>query len=735
MRHPPDRETQGFTLIEVLVALSLLAGLFYMVGPLLTRSTQANRQTVLAAGANSSITRLGEQIAQDIRGGETLIARASVNSLDMYKLRTEILFDLDRGYDRYQGKTLHIRSNAFASYVGQQVMIVGSQGEYMPTRVLSSTPQGTGSVVEFDCRMTMPGGITAFTFGQLKLAMTARGLARTKTENGTATTQIVATNVDKLVFEPTYGSAAGRFTTTEKAPTPRLNDQKIDGMNYAITSNEEQPVMSAGYVQLGLPGIYPWPCDANPVAPPNNLGKLGLNITLNGELTAPPTLRPTVYVSGPGLSTTVTAFGARAYDKLTAGTYVSSANPITAGSTIYDPRVGRSPARIGNGLQETIFVDYTIRKGRVVVQVTGLPTPPPASGLITFTGPETVQVPAQTGAQEVRLTPGAYGINADPVGAYVPTVSISTLTVESTTNTVVTINYAIPRGAVSVQITGLSGAWTGGSFVRLVGPETAAIPVANGTSTITLQPGQYTVQAEDAGTYKPTVSSPTVQVNSNQTATLRVDYADSTTPDPPGSDPPGSGVPMPPPTTPGDPPGVGIPENTVTLRFNAAFSDRHITHMTLKSVSTGRVWWLDLQSYSGRPAGGTRVGKAKYSWGALPARSSIAEIRVPAGKYVITDINTKGDGYSIFVIGVQVVANSGQVKISNPSQDYEKSFGNYKSIALNSIFEVGPGNYDFVTGIDSRINLGLASGGQWLNVECNALESLLPEWGCVDNLP
>lgn len=726
MRHPPDPKAQGFTLIEVLVAVALLAGLFYSIGPLLTRSTQANRQTVLAAGANSSITRLGEQIAQDIRSGESLIARASVNSLDMYKIRTEILFDLDRGYDRYQGKTLHIRNNAFANYVGQQVMIVGSQGEYMPARVLSSTPQGTGSVVAFDCNMNMPGGITAFTFGQLKLAMTAQGLARTKTENGTATTQIVATNVDKLVFEPTYGSATGRFTATEKAPTPRQNDQKLDGVNYAITSNEEQPVMAAGYVQLGLPGIYPWPCDANPVAPPNNLGKLGLNVTLNGELTAPATLRPTVYVSGPGLSTTVTTFGARAYDKLTAGAYVGSANPITAGSTIYDPRIGRSPAQIGNGLQQTIFVDYVIRKGVVRVQVNGLPTPPPASGLVTFSGPETVQVPAQTGAQEVRLTPGTYGINADPVGAYVPTVSVSTLTVNSTTNTTVTINYVIPKGTVSVQITGLSGAWTGGSFVRLVGPETVAIPVANGTSTVTLQPGQYAVQAEDAGTYKPTVSASTIQVNSNQTSTLRIDYADSAPPAPDPSDPPTPGIPGNPNPNPEPPPTAG----STRMRFNAGFSDRHVTTLKLRKVSTGEVLSLPIQSYSGRSAGQFRYNGVTYKWGALPPKITIAQVDLTPGKYVVDDIMTKGSGYSIVSIGISASRNTNNITITNPSRDWENAFRQYKSIGIGSTFEVGSGEYDFVTGVDPNINLGLASGGQWLNVECSGGQ-LIPDYGCV----
>ncbi|KQR11260.1 type II secretion system protein J [Deinococcus sp. Leaf326] len=568
MRHPPDK-TRGFTLIEVLVAIALLAGLFYSVGPLLTRSTQANRQTVLAAGANSSITRLGEQIAQDIRGGETLLASASVNSLDMYKLRQEIVFDLNRGHDRYQGKTLHILNNAFASYVGKDVMIVGSQGEYMPTRVVSSTPDGTGSVVEFSCNMNMPGGITAFTYGQLKLEKTAQGLVRTKTDNGVSAAQVVATNVDKLVFEPTYGAAAGRFTATAKAPAPRLSNQKLDGVNYAITSSDEQPVMAAGYVQLGLPGIYPWPCNANPVAPPNNLGKLGLNVTLNEELVGPATLRPRVYVRGPGLSTTKTTFGAQVYDKIAAGTYIGSADPITVGNIIYDPRVARSPAKIGNGLQETIFVDYTVRKGRVVVQVSGLPTPPPASGLVTFSGPETVQVPAQTGAQEVRLTPGTYGINADPIGAYVPTVSVSTLVVDSTTNTVVTINYAVPKGSINVQVTGLPATYTGGSSIRVSGPESATIPAANGGATLLLVPGQYTVQADDAGTYKPTISTTTLQVDSNKTTTVTINYADSTPPVPGG--PPLPGDPVVP--VPGGPPIPGGPPAPTDGNFALYFYD------------------------------------------------------------------------------------------------------------------------------------------------------------------
>lgn len=728
MPYPPPRRTQGFTLIEMLVAVALLAGLFYAVGPLLTRSTQANRQTVLAAGTNTSLTRLGEQVAHDIRGGETLLARASITSLDMYKIRDQIRFNLAPGSDRYQGKTLHILDNAFAGSVGKQVMIIGSQGEYMPTRVLSSTPQGTGSIVAFDCNMNMPGGITAFTFGGLKLEMTPRGLARTKTENGVPTTQLVATNLSKLTFKPTYGATAGTFTTTPKAPTPRVSDQKLDGVNYALTSSDEQPVLAAGYVPLGLPGIYPWPCDANPVAPPNNLGKLGLNVTLNGELVAPATLRPTVYVSGPGLSTTVTTFGARVFDKIAAGTYVSSANPITVGNTIYDPRVGRSPARVGNGLQETTFVDYTIRKGRVTVQVTGLPTPPPSSGLVTFTGPETVQVPVQTGSQEIRLTPGTYGVNADPVGAYVPTVSTSTLTVGSTTNTVVTVNYAIPKGAVNVQVTGLPATYTGGAFVHLSGSEMATVPAVNGSSTITLQPGQYTVQADDAGTYKPAISATVIQVNSNQTTTVQITYTNTAPPEPDPALPPTTPTPSNPDPEPTLPPS----QNTVTMRFRAGFNDRNVTRLTLRNINTGQAWWIDIQSFSGRSTGSRKIGDRKYSWEALPESVIAGEVKVPPGKYMVQEIATQGRGYSVAAVGFMVNRNTNQIKIINP-RNYENSFEQYKSISINSQFQVADGEYDFVTGVDPNINGGFASGGQWINVECNSNSILIIEYGCITN--
>ena len=521
MKSPPSYSFRhGFTLIEVLIGTALLALLFASVTLLMNRSAQASRASSLAAQSNTSLTRLGEQLGQGLSSGQVILKQASRSRLDLLRLSQKTVLTLADGESRGSKSSLKVKGSALNALSGKPVVVVSSTGDYLLTRIASSTPAGSDSQVVFSCLISLPGNLSVYSYKTLTLEE-AGGLKRTEEGVG----QVVGAGVRSVRFEPVYGASAGQFAATATAPAMYQDSERLTAISYALTSNGEQPLTSAGTARINVAGFREWGCDENPAAPANNLGKLQVNVLYKGQTTGPSGVTPGVGVSGPGTAQNINTWTRQTFENLDAGTYSVSAPSITQGELIYDAAVTGSPATVGNGKQGTVNVNYLVRKGRINLEIAGLPSTPPASGEVRFSGPDNLSVPARNSTPTVELTPGDYAVSADPIGEYEPEISTPNLHVTSTTNDTIKVTYGIPKGSVNLQITGLPTPSPASGYVRVSGPEAQNVAAQTGTSTLTLKKGTYSITADQIGEYEPSVSSSSVTVGKNTSTTVTVSYA------------------------------------------------------------------------------------------------------------------------------------------------------------------------------------------------------------------
>lgn len=491
MEQVPHTQSAGFTLIEILVGVALIALLFVSLTAVVARSAQASRTSSVNSMNNTSITKIGEQLGDDLSRGTNILHRASTTTLDLYRLGERIPLQQAPGADRFGKKTVTFLGSPFAALVGKPVIITNNRGKYVRTQVISSTTSGTSSTVTMGCNLSLEGTLTAYPYKTLSFDGTSN---LTRTENGIGS--VVAQNVKYVKFEPMYGQTAGTFPTSSSSPVMHKDGQALSMINYGVVGLGDPQVTAIGSARVNLAALTAVDCDDNPSTPANNLGKLQVNVLLNGEPTAPAGLNPNVTVIGPQALNNITTFDTRVFERLTAGTYTASAPLITSGSTIYDPTITNNPGTVGDGRQATINVNYKVRKGRLQLQIVGLPDPTPGSGTVSINGPDPQSIPAANGTTPVQLTPGGYTITATPVGGYIPTVSQPSLTVTSSTNTTVTVTYTDPNALLTLQVNGLPAGTV--TTLDASGPEYRSIDVTTASSTSTsLQKGTYTITAPD----------------------------------------------------------------------------------------------------------------------------------------------------------------------------------------------------------------------------------------------
>lgn len=816
---PPSHthRTSGFTLVELMIGTALLVLLFATVTVMVTRSAQASRASSIAASTNASMTKLGEQLGSELSTGQVILRSASKQRLDLLRLGRAVPVTLADGATRKNTYSLKLKGNGLSALVGQPVVVVGSAGDYMVTRVTNVVPSGGTSQAVFSCLMSVPGNLTVYPFNSLSLEQSG-GLKRTLDGVG----QVVGSNVRSVTFEPVYGKTSWVFGSTPASPASHYDNQRLSAINYALTSTDEQPVTSAGTARLNLAAFNEWGCTVNPSSPKNNLGKLQVNVLYNGSTTGPSGVVPGVGVSGPGMSQNITAWTRRAFENLDAGTYSVSAPSIPSGELLYDATVTGSPASVGNGRQGTVNVNYLIRKGKVNVAISGLPSPGPASSTVNFSGPDSTSLPAQNGTRQLELTPGDYSVSAGPVGDYEAEISDPSLHVTSLTNKTITVTYAVPKGDINLQITGLPTPPPATGYVRVNGPESKVVAAQTGSTTLNVKKGSYTVTADQIGEYEPSVSTSSVTVGKNTSTTVTVSYAlpkgplsvevqglpagtavpvsvsgpESTSLNVPSGSKataslkqgtysvsapemsvggttyipspanatvtlgksganhvvtyaaggaggtPGSGGG----TSTGTPGGEGgLPGGLAVVRVQVSYSDQTPTKIRLTNVDSGQSYSADVQAFAGFPAGSVKMLGAdgeyhKYTWAAKPANTMIGEFKLPPGNYRFEAPYHKGNGYSMISMGYQVdhvdglTVLSGGTGTSSDLNFLKGVLSTYKSLIVNSVLSIRPGTYNVVTGThpSSGLGSGMAAGGQFMNVECSALEKLIVEYGCVD---
>lgn len=526
MNHPPPR-TQGFTLIEILVGLGLLIALVAGVVMVLPRGTQAARASTLAAGSNQALTRTGEQLALDIASGQSIIQQASRSRLDLLKVQKKLTFEMPPGSRTAGISEVTTTHTEFDGLVGRDVILANTSGDYLVTRVQSSTPVSGGKRrVAFQCPIYLPGNVAAYTFRPLSLAFAD---ATGESANSHATTLYrrtgawspVDSGLTDVRFAPVYGRSTGDFGTALATPAGRDGNQDLTAINYALTSTGERRVKTAGTATLRLLATTPWACGTGPGIPEHNNGKLQINVLLDGQRPTGAAGTPSVNAAGPGLTTSLNSFTVRAFENLAPGLYNVSASSFTYGGDTYDATVTGSPATVGNGRDATVNVNYTIRKGTAVVTVSGLPSGVTAP--VSIGGPDPKSLNLANGTHRVDLKPGAYTASALSVMGMDPTVSPQSFTIRSGQDQAVNITYAYPNGDVQVRVSGLPGGSRGN--IRIRGPSNQDLNLPNGTTTYSLPRGTYTVTADNISGYDANVSPATFTLEPRGNQTVAVTYA------------------------------------------------------------------------------------------------------------------------------------------------------------------------------------------------------------------
>lgn len=529
MNHPPPR-TQGFTLIEILVGLGLLIALVAGVVTVLPRGTQAARASTLAAGSNQALTRTGEQLALDIASGQSIIQQATRSRLDLLKVQKKLAFEMPPGSRTAGVSEVTTTHTEFDGLVGRDVVLANTSGDYLVTRVQSSTAVSGGKRrVAFQCPIYLPGNVAAYTFRPLALAFAdATGESAsshaTSLYRRTGAWSPVDSGLTDVRFAPVYGRSTGDFGTTLATPAGRDGSQDLTAINYALTSTGERRVKTAGTATLRLLATTPWACGTGPGLPARNNGKLQINVLLDGQRPSGAAGTPSVDALGPGLTTSLNTFAVRAFENLAPGLYNVSASSFTYGGDTYDATVTGSPATVGNGRDATVNVNYTIRKGTAVVTVSGLPNGVTAP--VTIGGPDPKSLNLPNGTHRVDLKPGAYTASAISVSGMDPTVTPNSFTVRSGQDQAVNITYAYPNGDVQVRVSGLP---TGGrGNIRIRGPSDQDLNLANGTTTYSLPRGTYTVTADNISGYDASVSPGSFVLNPRGNQTVAVTYSPTT---------------------------------------------------------------------------------------------------------------------------------------------------------------------------------------------------------------
>lgn len=135
----------GFTLIEILIGLALMTLVFATVTVLITRSAQAGRQSSVQAAANTSVTKLGEQLGRDLSSGQVILQAAGQRRLDLLRLGERTPLTLAEGASRKNTSRLTVKGNPLAALSGKPVVVVSSTGDYLLTRTSVQESAATGA--------------------------------------------------------------------------------------------------------------------------------------------------------------------------------------------------------------------------------------------------------------------------------------------------------------------------------------------------------------------------------------------------------------------------------------------------------------------------------------------------------------------------------------------------------------------------------------------------------------
>jgi hypothetical protein len=232
-----------------------------------------------------------------------------------------------------------------------------------------------------------------------------------------------------------------------------------------------------------------------------------------------------VTVSGP--SGTFTLGSSQTLTGLASGSYTVSAGDVLKDGSRYKGTVNSSPVSVVAGQNATASVSYAAVSGRLVVNISGLPSGTSASVNVSGPGGFSQSITASTTFDD--LQPGTYTITPANISAngYTYSASGSSPAVSAGQSTEAQVSYTPVDGKLSVNVSGLPGDTS--ASITVSGPGGFSQSVTASTTLTGLAPGSYTVSAgdvlKDGSRYKGTVNSSPVSVVAGQNATASVSYA------------------------------------------------------------------------------------------------------------------------------------------------------------------------------------------------------------------
>lgn len=548
MIKPTPPPTRGFTLIEVLVAVTIAVLVVGFVVAIVPRATSASAEQALTVRATTRVNAVTQILVEQFNndGFQGFTTGTSSTLTAVFTTGASTTVPLQRNFAT--ASTIYVPG--LRATVGNQVLLVTSSGI---SKVVSVTAVPSTGMFTLDCQPGLPttGTVTAYPARTLTLALQDGAIRRTT--NGVTTSLGSSEGVS---FSYLYETPSGSLIRDPAgAPANRVAAGTLVGL---VPVSVDPRADRAAAVPLQVNRIRRMlGCTESAAITPNE-GRL--NFTISG---LPTGVTPDVSLSGPDTAVNgQRPTSSRSYQPVQRGTYSMTAQQVSAGGRTYVPEVRGSPATLLNTWGQ-IFMATTYReaRGTITANVTGLPTG--GQGTITLTGPDAQTISVSNGSTAVDVAAATYSVSAPAVTiggvTYTPTFPFS-ITVTNDGNVTLTVNYTAPAIAtLNVTVTGLpSGATssisvnnvsTGGGSTRMLG---------NGTSTFSsLAPGTYVVVGTTWGSF--ISNSATVTLTAGSTRGVTIAYADSSTPpeppEPPvNTDPSTPAPPAPPPPTESPPP-------------------------------------------------------------------------------------------------------------------------------------------------------------------------------------
>ena len=226
------KRIQAYTLIEVLLAVGVGAGLIGAVATLVPPMMHASRESTLSAGSNVRLSRSSDQLVDDISSGKNILRQAARDRIDLLKLQTLNPRTLPTHQGVGKENQIKLTVDTFSGLTGKEVILTNDTGDYLLNKVVSSEQVGTNWVTTFECPLTLPGALSAHTFTPLRLASTAGTGGGGQPDSLYRDTgkgwELAATSIKSVVFQPLEGD-----TFTDLKPVNRRIPQLMVGLTAA----------------------------------------------------------------------------------------------------------------------------------------------------------------------------------------------------------------------------------------------------------------------------------------------------------------------------------------------------------------------------------------------------------------------------------------------------------------------------------------------------------------------